>query len=440
MSVTRFFVLFVGLVFLTALSVCLYLLGWVLYIHWKYRHIPSPKIMGNFFMGHITELTEFEKKGRHLSMLFLKWKKEYGTVFVIFTMNRAIVVCLEPSIVKELLVNSRSTKPAALYGKFHTVFGQRFVGNGLFSELNNDHWEKKRKMLNPPFKRKYLMDLMYQYNNSTEELISYLKLKADGKTEVHMAHEFNKVALDIIAKVAFGLDNLNVIHDDDAPFCQAVAQSMKGLMHYIRTPFWKVDFRKESQAAMEKSRKAMIFMRNIAEKCILNRIEDIKEGRNYPEDILTHIIKYSRSKDGMMGMEEMIDECFTFFIAGQETTAQLMSYTFEMIGRHPEIYKKLQEEVDCIIGEKPVISYDDISKLEYMTLVFKEVLRYTPPAAGIQRQNVEDIIINGYKIPARSNIALSHYSLSRDERFWDKPEEFNPERFREDNTSFDKEF
>lgn len=68
---------------------------------------------------------------------------------------------------------------------------------------------------------------------------------------------------------------------------------------------------------MEKSRKAMMFMRNIAEKCILNRIEDIKEGSNYPEDILTHIIKSSSSQDGkQMGMEDMIDECFTFFIAG----------------------------------------------------------------------------------------------------------------------------
>lgn len=370
-------------------------------------------------------------------MLIDKWRKIHGPVYALFFINRATVMCLEPSVVKELLINSDSSKPGDFYSIFHSVFGKRLAGNGLFSELNNDNWARKRKMFNPAFKRGYLVKLMDQYNNSVTELVTHLMPKADGNTEILMAEEFNKVALDIIAKVAFGLNDLNVISDDEAPFCKAVAQTFTGVMAQLRLPFISmIDPRETTRVVREKTQNAIDLVRKIGKQCIMDRIQAINEGREYPVDILTYILQASNNLQASseFGMEEMIDEFVTFFIAGQETTAQLMSFFYEMVGRHPDIYKKVQEEVDSVVGDKPCISYEDIGKLEYMTLVLKEVLRYTPPAAGVQRTAPHDIVINGYKIPAGTAVGLNHYALGRDERFWDEPEKFDPERFRDEDS------
>ncbi|WP_411026905.1 cytochrome P450, partial [Salmonella sp. s55044] len=141
--------------------------------------------------------------------------------------------------------------------------------------------------------------------------------------------------------------------------------------------------------------------------------------KDYPHDILAHILE-TKAQDGIIkaeDMDQMIDEFTTFFVAGQETTGQLLSFTCEFVGRNPDVYKKLQEEIDRVIGDKEDITYNDTCQLEYMNLVFKEVLRIAPPVVEVQRTNANDSIINGLTIPAGSNIGLSIYALGRDERY-----------------------
>ncbi|KAJ8046089.1 Cholesterol 24-hydroxylase [Holothuria leucospilota] len=427
--------LMLAMVFSLVFVICVSILGNILFLRWKYRHLPCPK-MKSFLLGHAVEVGELTKKGGHVSMLVDKWRRIYGSVYVLFFINQVTVMCLEPSVVKELLINSSSSKPRNFYGVFHSVFGKRLAGNGLFSELNNDNWAKKRKMFNPAFKRGYLVKLMDQYNDSVSELVIHLRPKADGKSEILMADQLNKVALDIIGKVAFGLNNLNVISDDEAPFCRAVTQIFTGAMAQLRLSFiGTIDPRESVRTLRKKTTEAIDLLRKTGNLCIADRIKAINEGREYPPDILTYILQASNNLQASseFGMQEMIDEFVTFFVAGQETTAQLMSFFYELVGRNPDVYNKVQEEVDFVIGNKPTITYEDISKLDYMNLVLKEVLRYTPPAVGVQRVAPQDLVINGYKIPAGTAIMLNHYALGRDERFWDEPEKFDPERFRDED-------
>ncbi|XP_071832483.1 cholesterol 24-hydroxylase-like isoform X2 [Apostichopus japonicus] len=395
----------------------------IIYLLWLY----------SFIWGHEPEIAEVAREGGHFSMVLVKWQKTYGSVFAMHIFDKASVVCMEPSVVRELLINTKTSKPYKFYGVFQNACGKRLGGNGLFSELDNKRWERNRKILSPPFKRGYLIDLMYQYNNSVDELITYLRPKADGKTEILMADEFNKVAMDIIAKVAFGLNDLNVISNGDAPHCRAARHIFAGIMAHLVHPFIRFDPREASRNTVRKTQDAIDLIRKMGKNCILERLADMNEGRDYPNDILTHILQASSGLKGNFGLEEMIDEFVSFFVAGQDTTGQLMSFTYEIVGRHPDIYKKLQEEVDAVIGDNDSITYDNTCKLEYMNLVLKEVLRWAPPVAGMQRRSVRDFVVNGYKIPAGTRVWLSHYALGRDERFWDNPEKFDPERFREEN-------
>jgi cholesterol 24(S)-hydroxylase len=105
----------------------------------------------------------------------------------------------------------------------------------------------------------------------------------------------------------------------------------------------------------------------------------------------------------------MIDEFITFFMAGQETTANTLSFCLIEIAKNPLILKKLREEIDSVLGNRNVITIDDLNKLEYLSCVIKETLRKWPPANLPMRQvNTNEFKINGISIPYG---ALLHVNL-----------------------------
>ena len=106
-------------------------------------------------------------------------------------------------------------------------------------------------------------------------------------------------------------------------------------------------------------------------------------------------------------LEAMIDDFITFFIAGQETTANTLAFCFNVLGKRNDIFMKAREEIDAILGDRTEISYQDAMDLKYCTAIFKESLRLYPPVGGLNRINTEDININGIRIPKDSIIMVS---------------------------------
>lgn len=120
----------------------------------------------------------------------------------------------------------------------------------------------------------------------------------------------------------------------------------------------------------------------------------------------------------------MVDNFITFFIAGQETTANTLSFSFLEISKNKEIFNKCREEVDNVLGSKSDITYDDITKLKYCGAVFKESLRLYPPATEVSRLVTDELIVNGYRIPKNTGYFVSHiYYLKK--VFFCKPIENN---------------
>ena len=102
---------------------------------------------------------------------------------------------------KKILITCNYPKDAWSYDKLAYIFGERFLGKGLVTETDHEKWKVKRLALNPAFHKHYLKGLMYQFNASCDVFLQRLTHLADGKTEVLLADEFNKITLDIIAKV-----------------------------------------------------------------------------------------------------------------------------------------------------------------------------------------------------------------------------------------------
>ena len=121
----------------------------------------------------------------------------------------------------------------------------------------------------------------------------------------------------------------------------------------------------------------------------------------------------------------------TLFFTGHETTALALAWTFYLLGKNPQVEQKLWEEVDRVLeGRTP--SHQDLARLPYVEMVFKESLRLYPPAYGVVREALADCEIGGYPVRTGSTLAIFPWAVHRDPRYFDQPEEFIPERWEND--------
>ncbi|XP_054771710.2 cholesterol 24-hydroxylase-like [Lytechinus pictus] len=409
----------------------------VLHQGWKFRHIPGPK-RSSVIYGCLQEVREFLEKGNNKLDLLMKWQAEYGTVFRYSILHRYIIVALDPDVVKEILGKpSVHWKPYVPYGIMGTLLGNRFMGNGLITEANHARWKIHRAMLNPAFNRKYLMTMVETFNDHADHLVSYLTDRADGSQEVSMYDAFNNATLDIIAKAGFGLE-LNVLDDPNNPFPNAILTCLNTIQSCIQNPWMKYGLTSKVKKAKSEVKDACDLLRRVGKDCVENRLAAKARGEELPLDMLTNILEASKDLKGdeNFGIEEMLDEFATFFIAGQETTSNVMSFTLEQLGKNPRVLQKVQVELDEKIGGQTFISFHDMGKLEYLNLVLKEALRMYAPASIVNRVTGTDVKAStGIVIPKGSQVSLSPFVMGRMAKYYKDPLIFRPERFIESKHS-----
>ncbi|XP_027586690.1 cholesterol 24-hydroxylase [Pipra filicauda] len=414
------------------LLLALCLLAFVLYccyvkhIHAKYDHIPgAPR--ESFLFGHLPILWRMMKKQEFVHDLFLQWAEKYGPIVRFNAFHRVTVMVVSPEGVKEFLMSPQYPKDRLVYDRIFSLFGERFLGNGLVTVCNHDHWHKQRRIMDPAFSRTYLIGLMETFNEKAEELMEKLEEMADGKKEFSMLSMMCRVTMDIIAKVAFGLE-LNALSDDQMPLPHAVTMVLEGLTK-SRIPL--IQYMPGKQKLVKEVRESVRLLRRVGKECIDQRREALQNGKEATLDILTQILKGDALED-TRDDENILDNFITFFVAGHETTANQMSFTVMALGQHPEILERVQAEVDDVLGAKRDIDYEDLGKLTYLSQVLKESLRLYPPVAGTVRRLEKEHVINGIRIPANTTLVFSTYVMGRMERFFKDPYTFNPDRFSKD--------
>ncbi|XP_072284113.1 cholesterol 24-hydroxylase-like isoform X2 [Pyxicephalus adspersus] len=386
-------------------AVCFILFSvYILYMHKKYDHIPGPP-RDSFIFGHYPTILKLMRKNELMFDLFLEWVQKHGPIIRINFLHRVTVLVVSPEAVKEFLMSPKYTK-GWFYSRMFNMFGVRFMGKGLLTDRDYDHWHKQRRIMDPAFNRTYLTGMMGPFNEKAEYLLEKLELKADGKTEVGMRELLCRVTLDVISKVAFGMD-LNSIDDDQTPFPRAISLVMRGLVE-MRNPFMKFSWKK--QKYIKDTQESVRLLRTTGRECIERRRKAIEDGEDVPVDILTKILKG----------------------AGQETTANQLAFTGIELARNPDILKKAQEEVDEVLGSRRDLEYDDLGKLQYLSQVLKESLRLYSTAPGTSRVVDKETVIEGLRIPAGTTLMFNSYIMGRMEQFYPDPLVFNPDRFHPD--------
>ncbi|KAM8847245.1 cholesterol 24-hydroxylase-like isoform 1-T1 [Synchiropus picturatus] len=295
---------------------------------------------------------------------------------------------------------------------------------GIASQFDHDLWYKQRRSMDPAFSSMNLRSFLKPMNEFAERIMSKINEAVENNLVANMTELINTYTLDVLAKVAYDIDSDTIENKSD--LAMALKTFMGALIH-LREPFFQ--YKPSNKAYVESVREACRTLRKTGEDWIRQRRAAIQNHESVPKDILTQIMKNAEQEEDE---DLMVDNFVTFFIGGQETTANQLAFCVRELGRYPEILEKLRKEVDEVLGMKQEIVSDDLGRLVYLTQVLDEVLRLYPIGPLIPRWVNEDLVINGIKIPGGVNVVFSPYVTGRMAQFFKDPLVFDPDRFHPD--------
>lgn len=365
------------------------------------RRPPGPK--GHFLLGNLPEL------GSDIIGLFSSCARDHGDVAYLSLAGWPAFVLSHPNDIEHVLVTDHKN---FIKHRFFWRHVRRMFGNGLLTS-EGDFWLRQRRLAQPSFHRERIAaygDVMVSYTERT------LDQWHDGETrDVH--HELMRLTVLIVAKVLFDAD---VAHEVET-IGGALDDATKEIAARFRRPF-----RIPDAIPIPGNLRYRKAVRRL--DAVVHRIIDEHRERDGRGDLLTLLME-ARDEDGhAMTNEQLRDEAITILLAGHETTALALSWTCYLLSKHPQVAQHLHEELDEVLrGRPPAVG--DLPRLRFTEMVVMEALRLYPPAYALGREAVKDCQIAGYEVPAGTSIFISPWVVHRDRRWFDRPEEFLPERW-----------
>ncbi|XP_041008162.1 cytochrome P450 97B2, chloroplastic [Juglans microcarpa x Juglans regia] len=375
------------------------------------------------------------------------WFLEHGAVYKLAFGPKAFVVVSDPIVARHILrENAFCYDKGVLADILEPIMGKGLIPADL------DTWKLRRRVIAPGFHVLYLEAMVKIFTDCSERaLLKFEKNSPGEKTiELDLEAEFSSLALDIIGLSVFNYDFGSVTKE--SPVIKAVYGTLFEAEHrstfYI--PYWKLPL---ARWIVPRQRKFQNDLKVIND-CLDGLIKNAKETRQETDVEKLQQRDYLNLKDAsllrflvdMRGADvddrQLRDDLMTMLIAGHETTAAVLTWAVFLLAQNPSKMRKAQAEIDSVLGQgRP--TFELIKKLEYIRLIVVEALRlYPQPPLLIRRSLRSDVLPGGYRgekdgytIPAGTDVFLSVYNLHRSPYFWDRPQEFEPERFLEQKKS-----
>ena len=341
-------------------------------------------------------------------------QREYGDVVWMRFLYVPAIFLYHPDDVEYVLVTNPKNFIKSM--SLRSNFFQRLVGNGLLTS-QGEEWKRARRLSQPAFHR----ERVSSYANVMVDYSQRLAAKwQEGETrDVHT--DMMRLTLEIVVQCLFSAD---VSHDVDE-----VGATLKELVKPFAsqaTLKWILNNRLPTPAHLRFHRLAKkidnVVFRIIAE----HRASGKDKG-----DLLSMLLA-ARDEDGsQMTDRQLRDEVMTLFLAGHETTALTLAWSWYLLGTNPEAEKRFHAELDEVLGDRAPTAAD-LPRLKFTEQIAKESMRLYPPAYGLGREAIHDCEIGGYRVPAGTQVFMFQWATQRDPRFYDEPLEFRPERWTED--------
>lgn len=364
---------------------------------------PSPK--GQPIIGHLKGF-----KNDPINFM-LDSARAHGDMVLFRLLNKKIYFLNHPDAIRHVLHNNHKN--------YHKSPGYRPLrllgGMGIFTS-DGELWLKQRKLYQPAFSHSSIKGYTDSVLTNTNELIANWSVASKADEAVNISREMMKVTMSIISETLFSSRI-----DYESHLWDAISYALKWINERaLKSPFvfpanWPTAKNRKFHAAVDS-----------LNELVYGIIEAKKKDNKNPNDLLSRFMDPGGDLEGL-NPEELRDEVMTIFIAGHETSANVLMWVFYELSRHPEVEARIFEEVTAL-GERELV-YDDLHHLIYTAQVLNETMRLYPPVWHLGRMNLTEDEIGGYPIPKGSHVRMSPLVIHRHPDYWEKPDEFNPDRF-----------
>jgi len=271
------------------------------------------------------------------------------------------------------------------------------LGNGIISS-NGALWVKQRRMIQPAFNRSSICDMAQVFAKPSAALLGRWRQAAERGARVNVTRDVSLMVLEVTLTAIFGND-----YDEVAPHFSIVAEESRNLG----------------------------FAQTITSlgQLVVSIAQRRRQINSEANDMLG-ILMRSRDREGGQPMPDahLAREILTLIVAGHETTASVLNWTWYLLSEHPEVETKLSAELHALIdGSFPAV--DEFPKFTFTRQVIEEALRLYPPLWLMTRKSVRDDQLGEYFVPAGTEIYISPYLLQHHAGLWEAPDRFEPDRF-----------
>ncbi len=380
----------------------------------------------------------------------LRLDRQYGETYGYFQGRTPLLMTRNPEILRHVFVKDHLDFINRQEFGSTTKFSQ-----GALTVAKDDHWKTLRNILSPTFSTSKLKLMTPQICQCAQVMVNHLEKDAALGESLEVKSYVGAFTMDTIAKTAFGLE-LDSKNDENSQF---VAMACKGfspltgesfplpLMAVLFAPFLLPILGLMDMDMLPKD--VRDFFADVIDRIIDAREETKQERVDFIQLMMNaHKEELDKEDDDdkdfhdantgppkrKLTRDEIITQGVLFFIAGYETTAQAIAFLVYNLALNPEYQEKLKEEIDSVIGDKPV-DYEALSELKLLDMCINESLRMYPPVMRTDRESKKNAVVCGIDIPKGVIVSVPIWVIHHDSKIWPEPEKFNPYRFTPDGKS-----
>ncbi|XP_003509725.1 lithocholate 6-beta-hydroxylase [Cricetulus griseus] len=358
--------------------------------------------------------------------------KKYGKIWGFYDGRRPVLGIADPEVIKTVLVkecysiftNRRSFGPVGFMKKAITV-------------SEDEEWKRLRTLLSPTFtsgKLKEMFPIITQYGDT---LVKNLRREEEKGKPINTKDILGAYSMDVITGTSFGV-NVDSLNNPEDPFVQKAKKILKFkffdpfILSIVLFPFLTPIYELLNFSIFP--RQSTNFFKKFVTTMKKNRLDSNQKTRKDFFQLMmnTQNSKGNESQKALSDLE-MAAQTIIFIFGGYEATSTSISFMLYELATHPDVQKKLQDEIDRALPNKAPVTYDALMDMEYLDMIVNETLRMYPIANRLERVSKKSVEINGVFIPKGTVVMVPIYPLHRDPEYWTEPEVFRPERFSKEN-------
>ncbi|KAG7449852.1 fatty acid hydroxylase [Guyanagaster necrorhizus] len=351
---------------------------------------------------------------------FILLAKTYGEIYQLDLLGGRKMICVNSHALANEISDDKRFKKSFAPALYQV---RNLVGDGLFTASGDDlYWGIAHRILMPAFGTMSVRGMLDDMKDICGQLL--LKWERFGPDAIiDPAADFTRVALDTIAYCTMSYRLNSFYTETQQPFIKSMVDFLKECFVRSKRPHLVQALMHSATVKYENDQQ---IMRDVASSII----DDRKQNPIDKKDLLDLMLNAKDPKTGQGLSEENIGyNLLTFLIAGHETSSGMMTFTVYFLLKNPEKMRKLRDEIDEVLGGRPV-EVGDFDKLPYLVAVMRESLRLGPTASSRSAAPIEDTTLGGkYFVKAGNSITIQTYLMHRDPKVWgEDAEEFRPER------------